>query len=105
MSATHDTAIIGAGIAGVTAAHTLKQAGREPVVFERQGRVGGRVQTVKRNGFTFDIGAFIYLGSYTDAANLARELGLGSQLHTFTASGAMPRNGKLDYLDLTKPVR
>jgi oxygen-dependent protoporphyrinogen oxidase len=105
MTPTNDTAIIGAGIAGVSAAHALVKAGREPVVFERQNRVGGRIQTVKRDGFTFDIGAFIYLGSYTDAADTARELGLGGQLHKFPAYGAMPRDGKLNFLDLSKPVR
>lgn len=105
MTPTNDTAIIGAGIAGLTASHALTKAGREPVIFERQGRAGGRVQTIKRDGFTFDIGAFIYLGSYADAADLAREVGLGDQLHRFPASGAMPRNGKLEFLDLTKPVR
>jgi protoporphyrinogen oxidase len=105
MTPTYDTAVIGAGIAGVTAAHTLRKARREPVVFERQGRVGGRIQTIRREGWTFDIGAFIYLGSYTDAADLARELGLGNQLHRFPAFGAMPRDGKLEFLDFDKPVR
>jgi oxygen-dependent protoporphyrinogen oxidase len=103
MATTNDTAIIGAGIAGVTAAHTLTKAGREPVIFERQNRVGGRIQTVKRDGFTFDIGAFIYLGSYTDALELIKEVGLESQMGKFPAYGAMPRDGKLNFLDLAKP--
>jgi protoporphyrinogen oxidase len=105
MSNTGDVAIIGAGIAGVTAAHQLAKAGREPVIFERRDRVGGRVHTIKRGGFTFDIGAFIYLGSYTEAIELMREVGLGAQLGRFPAYGAMPRDGKLNFLDLAKPVR
>jgi protoporphyrinogen/coproporphyrinogen III oxidase len=105
MSTTGDTAIIGAGIAGVTAAHQLAKARRDPVIFERQNRVGGRVQTIKRGDFTFDIGAFIYLGSYTDAAELIKEVGLGPQMGKFPAYGAMPRDGKLNFLDLAKPVR
>lgn len=100
-----DTAIIGAGIAGTTAAHTLAKAGREPVIFERQDRIGGRIHTIKRGGFTFDIGAFIYLGSYTDAVELMREVGLGGRMGRFPAYGAMPRDGKLNYLDLSQPVR
>jgi protoporphyrinogen/coproporphyrinogen III oxidase len=105
MSTSGDTAIIGAGIAGVTAAHTLAKAGREPIIFERQDRVGGRVQTIKRGGFTFDIGAFIYLGSYTEAVEMMREVGLEGQMGKFPAYGAMPRDGKLHFLDLSKPVR
>jgi len=108
MSASHgsgDVAVIGAGIAGLTAAYKLTQAGREPVVFDRDDRVGGRIQTIKRNGLTFDVGAFIYLGSYTDAAELITEVGLGGQMGKFPAYGAMPRDGKLNFLDLSKPVR
>jgi protoporphyrinogen/coproporphyrinogen III oxidase len=104
-SAAGDVAIIGAGIAGLTAAHRLKRAGREPVVFEREDRVGGRIKTIKRDGFTFDVGAFIYLGSYTDAADLITEVGLGGQMDRFAAYGAMPRDGELNFLDLGTPVR
>jgi protoporphyrinogen oxidase len=100
-----DVAIVGAGIAGLTAAHRLAVAGRAPVVFERDGRVGGRIQTVRRGGFTFDVGAFIYLGSYEDAASLIREVGLGETMRKFPAYGAMPRDGELRFLDLSKPVR
>jgi protoporphyrinogen oxidase len=100
-----DTAVIGAGIAGLTAAHHLARAGREPVVFERLDRVGGRIQTIKRDDKVFDVGAFIYLGSYTDAAELIREVGLGDQMGRFPAYGAMPRGGDLNFLDLSKPVR
>jgi oxygen-dependent protoporphyrinogen oxidase len=105
MTSTNDTAIIGAGMAGTSAAYTLAKAGREPVIFERQDRVGGRVQTLKRDGFTFDIGAFIYLGSYTETVAAIRELGLDAKMGKFPAYGAMPRDGKLNFLDLSKPVR
>jgi oxygen-dependent protoporphyrinogen oxidase len=103
MTPTNDTAIIGAGIAGVTAAHTLAKAGREPVVFESRDRVGGRIQTVRRDGFVYDIGAFIYLGSYVEAAELIDELGL--DVDKFPAYGAMPRDGKLNFMDMAKPNR
>jgi monoamine oxidase len=38
-------AVIGAGLAGLAAAHVLKQAGLAPVVFEAAPRVGGRTRT------------------------------------------------------------
>jgi protoporphyrinogen/coproporphyrinogen III oxidase len=98
-------AVVGAGIAGLTAAHQLKRGGFRPVVFESSGGVGGRIQSFRRNDFLFDIGAFIYLGSYGDALELMREVGIGDQLGRFDAYGAMPRDGKLNFLDLNKPVR
>jgi protoporphyrinogen oxidase len=102
---TSRTAIIGAGIAGLSAARRIAQAGGEPVVFEANDRVGGRIQTIKRNGFTFDAGAFIYLGSYRQSTDMMRELNLDASMAKVPAYGAMPRDGKLHFLDLSKPVR
>lgn len=39
--------IIGAGLAGLTAAYELLQAGHEPIILEAQNRVGGRVYTLR----------------------------------------------------------
>ena len=39
--------IIGAGMAGLVAAYELKRQGHQPVVLEAQGRVGGRVYTLR----------------------------------------------------------
>ena len=43
--------IVGAGMAGLAAAHALLRAGHEPVIIEAQHRVGGRVYTI-RDAFT-----------------------------------------------------
>lgn len=48
--------IIGAGPAGLTAAHELVARGLRPVVVERDVRVGGLSQTVEYKGYRFDIG-------------------------------------------------
>ena len=52
-------AIIGAGMAGLTAAHTLRRAhpAIEVVIFEKSRGVGGRVATRRLHGATFDHGA------------------------------------------------
>lgn len=48
--------IIGAGPAGLTAAHELAECGHPPVVFERDGLVGGLARTNNYKGFYFDMG-------------------------------------------------
>ena len=98
------TAIVGAGIAGLGAARRIQQSGGTPVVFEAADRVGGRIKTIRRDSFVFDVGAFIYLGSYGESVQEMREVGLGPQMHKFNAFGAMPRGGELNFLDLSKPL-
>lgn len=98
-------AVIGAGIAGATAAFRLKSLGFEPVIFEAADYVGGRVKSIHRGPYTFDVGAFICLGSYQETLDLIHESGLTSQLSRADAYGAMPRNGRLQFLDFKKPVR
>jgi monoamine oxidase len=49
--------VIGAGMAGLAAARTLREAGREAVVLEARDRVGGRVRTSESLGAPVDLGA------------------------------------------------
>lgn len=43
-------AVVGAGIAGLTAAYRLAQAGLQVTVFESESKVGGRVVAVRSDG-------------------------------------------------------
>ncbi|WP_226961994.1 MULTISPECIES: protoporphyrinogen/coproporphyrinogen oxidase [Streptomyces] len=52
-----DVAVVGAGIAGLSVAAELRRAGRSVRVFEALDRVGGRMRTLRRAGFTIDEGA------------------------------------------------
>ena len=54
---TFDTIVVGAGIAGVTAARLLAGEGRRVVVLEARDRVGGRMHTDRAAGFCVDRGA------------------------------------------------
>lgn len=49
--------VIGAGIAGLTAAALLTQKDYQVTVYEQAIAVGGCASTFKRRGFTFDVGA------------------------------------------------
>lgn len=51
-----DVAVLGGGLAGLTAAAELTAAGRRTVVFEALPEVGGLSRTVVHDGFRFDLG-------------------------------------------------
>lgn len=52
-----DVVIIGAGIAGLLAAHRIVDAGREVMVLEARDRIGGRCRSLEAGGVGVDLGA------------------------------------------------
>lgn len=52
-----DTIVVGAGVAGLTAARLLVGAGQRVVVLEARDRIGGRLHTDRSNGTATDLGA------------------------------------------------
>jgi renalase len=50
-------AIIGAGMSGLAAAHTLQDVGYTVTLFEQSDEVGGRATTQQRDGYIYDSGA------------------------------------------------
>jgi oxygen-dependent protoporphyrinogen oxidase len=79
-------AVIGGGITGLAAAYRLRElaAAREfPLevhLLERDARCGGALETIRRDGFVIETGADSFLSEKPAAAELARRLGLGSDL-------------------------
>ena len=49
-------AIVGAGVAGLTAAYRLKRRGIRVVVYEASDRAGGVIQTDRREGYLAELG-------------------------------------------------
>lgn len=53
--------IIGAGYGGMATANLLAKAGYTVAIYEKNSHAGGRINAVKQNGYTFDIGPSWYL--------------------------------------------
>ncbi len=67
-------AIIGAGISGLTAAHTLKKLGYNDItLFEARDRVGGKVHTLEKDGYLYELGAILLFKQSKIIRNLAKE--------------------------------
>ncbi|MCH0561674.1 protoporphyrinogen oxidase [Streptomyces sp. MUM 2J] len=81
--------VIGAGIAGLAAAHRLLQRGTRVTVVEAADRVGGKLLPGEIAGVRVDLGAESLLARRPEAVALAREAGLADRLQppaTATAS-------------------
>ncbi|MFE8700268.1 protoporphyrinogen oxidase [Cytobacillus sp. FJAT-54145] len=78
--------IIGGGITGLTAAYYLQKEAREkglPLdvkIVEATHRLGGKIQTVVRDGFVIERGPDSFLERKQSASRLANEVGMGEKL-------------------------
>ncbi|MBF6560277.1 MAG: protoporphyrinogen oxidase [Candidatus Binataceae bacterium] len=82
-------AVIGGGISGLAAAHRMRElavAHEIPLVvdlYERGARLGGALETIRREGFVIETGADSFLSEKPAAIKLAERLGLaGEQIAT-----------------------
>lgn len=91
-----DTIVIGAGVAGLTAARLLAKAGRHVVVLEARDRVGGRVWTDRSNGLVTDLGASWIHGVIDEPVSSAVEA-LGMRTVEFTVGGYQPDSRPIAY--------
>ena len=86
--------IIGAGPAGLSAAHFLKKRGYDNVtVLESAGRVGGKCLTHSYGGRSFDIGANYVTSDYTEVLRLAEEFDAALYAEAKTTIASFPPDG------------
>jgi monoamine oxidase len=100
-----DVVVVGAGLAGLTAADALHAAGQTVAVIEARATVGGRVKTLTDGGVCLDLGATWHWSNQPQISALAAELGLATfpqfragRAVAEDAAGAPPR-----LLDLPPP--
>ncbi|MEU0225871.1 protoporphyrinogen oxidase [Streptomyces sp. NPDC006284] len=88
--------VVGAGIAGLAAAHRLLARGARVTVLEASDRVGGKLLPGEIAGVRVDLGAESLLARRPEAVGLAREAGLADRLQPpATASASLWTGGTL----------
>ena len=93
-----DAVIVGAGIAGLTAAYRLKD--KNILVLEKEDVCGGRTVSRKMGEYVYNTGAQVVLGDESETAKLAREIGVEKTLIGKTRM-PMHMKGKL----ITAPLK
>jgi oxygen-dependent protoporphyrinogen oxidase len=89
-------AVLGAGMAGLTAAFRLQQAGHQVEVFEAGATAGGRMASRSVAGFQLDLGVHMLLDNYDRTRALLAELGLADQWFVIEAGeGGVLRDHEL----------
>lgn len=107
-------AIVGAGLAGLTAAFELRDSGHTVDVYEGSDRIGGKLYTVAFDGGPTDMGAEAFIARRPEAKQLVDELGLAdslvspsgmrSLLYVDGETRAMPAGGVMGIPSTSEPV-
>jgi len=94
--------VVGAGLAGLTCARRLKQAGVPVVIVEAHKVPGGRLQTIERDGFLLDRGFQVLFTAYPAAQS---ELNYATLDFRKFSPGASVWDGfRLHEFDASNPV-
>ena len=106
-------AVVGAGIAGLAAAHFLRrEAARRGIpldlaVYEASTRAGGRIRTIEDRGYRIECAANGILGDDGAASRLTEDLGLAAERMTASPNAArryVASGGSLHLLPTSPPA-
>jgi monoamine oxidase len=99
-----DIVVVGAGVAGLTAARELARAGARVVVLEARARAGGRILTERPHAWhPVELGAEFVHGEQPELAALARDAGLTLRAvearHFLLAAGGLTPVGEFERME------
>ena len=94
MSGHRQVIVVGAGLAGLAAAYTLRRRGIDVTVFEASSYPGGRVLGREVDGFHIDVGANLFLDTFGAVRQLADDLGIRLERTRVPVHGGIYRNGR-----------
>jgi hydroxysqualene dehydroxylase len=102
-------AVVGGGLAGITAAIALAETGADVTLLEARPRLGGATCSFNRDGLTVDTGQHIFLGCCEAYRGLLDKLGMTGHVHTqdrFDVTVLAPggRKGRLRRTALPGPL-
>jgi len=102
-----DVVVIGAGIAGLTAAHALRD--RDIVVLEAADRVGGRIRSEPRGDNWINFGAHVFGGESSVTGGLLTELGVRAEpvpgrLAAVSLNGKLVSSGPVESFPFRLPM-
>lgn len=95
--------VVGAGIAGLAAARSLRKLGFAVSVLEAAARPGGRIKSIEFYGHQIEVGAQFSSTGYRYIPALAREHGLASKFRRLSARAALQRGARLYPVHARKP--
>src|SRR6266567_3692457 len=87
-------AVVGAGLAGLSAAWELSRAGAEVVVLDAGREPGGMIVTERHDGFIVEGGPDGFLAAEPDIQELARQVGIEGRLVDQVARGSTLWTGR-----------
>jgi len=100
------TAIVGAGISGLTLAWSLRARGTPVTVLEAEDRVGGQIRSWLEQGFVLESGPNGFLDRDGAVARVAAQLGIADRLRPASVAAdrrALFVRGKLRFLPAKPP--
>ena len=105
-------AVIGGGLAGITAAITLAESGADVTLLEARPRLGGATCSFSRDGLIVDTGQHVFLGCCSAYRGLLARLGMTEHaplqdrfdVTVLAPGGATPRKARLRRTALPGPL-